>query len=264
MNYLLKSREEKRSVIRKNIFLAFVLVLLFLFLGNVFRSFSSNILLGIADPLWNGKNFVSNLFRSSLDGFFNNADLSNKVSEHELKEKEWQIKSVEFETLKNKIAELESFLDKKDDSKYILANILQKPPVTNFDIFLINSGKKDGIEKEQKVYANNYFPIGQISEVLESNSKVKAYSSNGEKINIRLASSTTEYEAQGRGNGEFSSIIPKDITVSIGNIVMNANDEIIGEVNYVEEDSAKVFQEILFKFPFNFSEINSVYVKIEK
>lgn len=263
MNYLLKSREKKDSV-RKSISVAVIITVILILFSLIFRNITSRILFAIGDPLWNGNNFISKLIRSSFEGFFNSVELSNRIMTYEVKEAEWNVKDQEISVLQNRISEMENIMNRASTSKVVIAGVLKIPPAIPFDTLLIDAGSKNGIAFGQKVYASQAFLMGEISETFPDTAKVKLYSTSGEKFQVRLGASSTTYEAVGRGGGEFSVSAPRDAKIKVGDLALfpGLGGDTAGVVAYVEEDPAKIFEEVYVRFPIPFSLLDTVFIKI--
>src|SRR3989344_3591740 len=69
----------------------------------------------------------------------------------------------------------------------IIAAVSTRPPYSPYDTFVIDAGRRDGVISGDFVLVGDHLIIGEISEVFSNFSKVKAFSSPGEKIKVLLA-----------------------------------------------------------------------------
>jgi cell shape-determining protein MreC len=171
---------------------------------------------------------------------------------------------VEVDELRKENESLKSMLNRSASSTVTLAYILKKPPFTAYDSFIIDVGSKQKIKVGEKVYAPQGILIGEIAEVDPTFSKVKLYSTSGEKYEVLLGVGTSteniQVTATGRGGGSFEISIPKDMKVKIGEPVTipNLSSNIFGIVKEVKREESKTFSTILFSQPINIYQLKWV------
>ncbi len=265
MNYLLKSRDDKKSSVRSSILIAVYITAGLLLFSLIFNTFSRKVFLSLGDSIWNGEGALASVAHFGLEGFFNGHDLALRVSEYEKMEEEWNTYKAEIADLKDEISILKDALGRASSSPFVMAGVLKAPPFLPYDTFIIDAGSSNGLVKGQKVFAKESYIIGEIAEVHNGNAKVKLYSTAGEKMSVRVGSSTELYEATGRGGGEFSITVHRTDLVSSDDLVKfpGIDEDVVGKISDIENDSAKVFKEVFFRFPFSLSNIDKVLVKIE-
>lgn len=110
----------------------------------------------------------------------------------------------------------EDWRRKNEFKNTILATILAKPNKSLYDTVLIDIGEHDGIKIDSMVFADGYVPIGRVSEVNESTSKVVLFSTSGEKNEVVISGQDSFMELVGRGGGNFEMIIPRDFELVNG------------------------------------------------
>lgn len=172
--------------------------------------------------------------------------------------------------------DLKEILNRRVSSNSVVAYILKKPPFSAYDSLIIDIGIKNGISIGDKVYAMGNIIIGEISEVNDVTSKVKLYSSYGEKYDIFIGinknndvSSTTKQKniqatATGRGGGSFEIIVPRDVKVEENDIVTipSLTNSVFGIVKKIIADPARAYSTILFSQPINIYE--QKWVEVDK
>ncbi len=169
-----------------------------------------------------------------------------------------------IDELRKENESLKSLLDRGATTTPTLAYILKKPPFTAYDTFVIDIGKRVGVVVGEKVYGVHEVLIGEIAEVSDSTSKVKLYSSFGEKyeavLDVGTSSEGVQVTATGRGGGSFEIVIPRDMEVKIGDVVTvpNLQTNVFGIVKEIVADDAKTFSTILFSQPINIYELKWV------
>ena len=265
MNYLLKSKGKKpqQSIIK----IVSILVLTVLIILILSTNFSRNILFKIGRPFWS--------FSSSIVSFWNNNDGTFR-SKKSLIEENASLMS-QLQSSKNNLIFLNLVIKENDSLKdllnrkrksdnLILASILVKPGLSPYDTLILDAGTNDGITVGKLVMADASSYIGEISEVSDTSSKVKLYSSPGVKINVLVGPNNIEKEAIGIGDGTFKLEIPKEIGVKVGDnvVIPSMNTNIFGIVEKVESKDTDSFQTVLFKSPINIQELKYVEIVLNQ
>lgn len=161
--------------------------------------------------------------------------------------------------------DLKALLGRSSDrKKNILSAVLVRPSVSPFDIIVIDIGKTSGVKVGDKVLYNGSLIIGTVSEVDIKSSKVKLFSSPGEKNIALIGPKSVQVEVEGFGAGSFVAKLPRDLEIKKGDevIMPDISTSILGFVQKIESGVADSFQEIIFKIPINLSELKWVEVEI--
>ena len=160
--------------------------------------------------------------------------------------------------------DLKSLLGRNDAKKsLVLGAVLEKPSISPFDVVIIDIGKNKGVQKGDKVLYEASIAIGQIEEVCDQSSKVKLYSSPGQKFTIFVGSKSIQAEAEGLGGGNFMVKLPRGIEISEGDsaVVPGISTAVFGFVEKIEIEPTDSFQKIIFKIPLNLTELKWVEVE---
>ncbi len=173
-----------------------------------------------------------------------------------------ELKNVMIDELRKENEYLKSALHRTATSSLIMANILKKPPFSAYDIYIIDIGKVEGVGVGDKVYALGHVLLGEIAESNNYSSKIKLYSSFGEKYEV-LIGNNIQATAIGNGGGSFQVILPRDIKIREDDTVTipNLSQSVFGIVRKVIADPAKTFATILFSQPVNIYEQKVVFVE---
>lgn len=215
--------------------------------------------------------FVMYPIYKSEQSFVNSTQLL-AVSKEEL--------SKENEELKQKIRELENeqqsltlYIQENNELKEIfgrsavrdavLAVVLQKPPISLYDTLVLDIGRSANINVGDRVYVDGDILLGKIVEVNNKTSKVKLYSTPGEKFEVEIGENHIQATATGRGNGNFEVTLPREVEIKEGDTVVipSITPTLFATVSSVSGDPARAFQLILFKTPINIQEIGWVLVE---
>lgn len=160
---------------------------------------------------------------------------------------------------------LKQILGRNVNNKIILAQILSKPNRSPYDIIVIDVGENDGVLVGQRVIANGIVSIGEVAEVSKKDSKVKLYSTPGSKIFAVLEGSQIDVELNGAGSGGFEIIVPKDVSVHVGQAILakSLNLKTIAIVSGVVSNEYDSFKKVLAKSPINIQQTAWVEVVID-
>ena len=161
--------------------------------------------------------------------------------------------------------ELKDILGRSGSENVVLGYILKKPPFTAYDSFILDVGTDQNVALGDKVYALGNILIGEIAEVSKSTSKVKLYSSYGEKYEVLISDKNIQAAATGRGGGSFEIVIPRDIKVAEGDTVTipAISNAVFGNVRQIIADPARAFSTVLFSQPVNIYEQKWVVIFIK-
>ncbi len=159
--------------------------------------------------------------------------------------------------------ELKKGLGRTTTAHITLAYILKKPPFTLYDSYIIDIGKDLNVYIGNKVYAPGGILLGEISHVDAHTSRVKLYSSYGEKFDVFIGEKNIEAEATGRGGGLFEVIVPRDVHIVEGDSVRvpRISGGVFGRVEAITLDSSRSFSSVIFAQPVNIYEQNWVLVE---
>lgn len=208
----------------------FVLILLYLFLPR----FLPSLFTSIAGPFWGIE--------------------KNSLTKPELMFPELQ--NATLTELQKENGELKRLLEMRISSSSLVAYVLKRPPFSAYDAFIISAGSKVGVKNGAKVFAIGNVLIGEIAEVSPTTSKVKLYSSYGEKYEVFIGPKNIQAAATGRGGGSFEVVLPRDVKIQEGDSITipHLTTSVFGIVRKIIADPARAFSTILFSQPINIYE----------
>lgn len=254
-NYL--QRNKRRS--NKKYFVTGVLVFIF---GAIAFSLLDGALVAAVSPVWKAENAVTKRVKNSFS--FLRAK-SSLIAENE--------------SLKLRVAELEAAnlngraaLEREErlfetlgrlPSDSILAGVLSRPPQTAYDVLIADAGEADGVSAGQVVFVPQGGIIGEVEEVFRDNSKIKLYTSSGEKVNAVLERGDIPVIMEGNGGGNFKIILPREITAEPGDRVLSPyfSGELIAVIESVTVKPTDSFKEVLAGAPANMQMIRFVNIR---
>lgn len=161
-------------------------------------------------------------------------------------------------------SKLKVFLEGEENSREALAGVLLAPPVSPYDILVLEAGAREGISIGDAVKTIDGIVLGSISEVFRDFSRATLLSAPGQKVAVRIGDKGIQAEASGVGAGEFHVTLPREFEISIGDAVMfpGIMPKPVGTVGSVEFRDVDFLQLISFRSPVNFSALK--FVLIEK
>ncbi len=227
-------------------------------------SWAGRTLQGIALPFWKTRTAVvetvspyQSAFTSKRALFTENEDLKSKLSEIEAKMQNYQ-------TLLDENTQLKEAFGRKESGEQLLAAILVKPGQSLYDTLIVDAGTDLGVAVGQKVFSDGNILIGEVAEVYAHSSKIKMYSSAGEKLSVIISGKDITTEAEGRGGGNFEMIFPRDVDIPKGTEVVlpGIHPYLVGLVDDIISDPRDPLQKVLLRSPVNVQELK--FVQIEK
>lgn len=263
MSYLL----DKKNKIKKIKIIATILIVLsFLFY------FRNGILSGLSSathfvfrPILSVGNSIGNKFEN-IGAYFNSKKLLSLENETlRLEKSANEAKISNYNSVLDENVKLKEILGRIPENKtMILASILVKPNRSPYDTLVIDIGVKDGAYVGQNVFALGNIPIGKISEIYESTSKVVLYSSPGERNDVFISGKDVLMQIVGRGGGNFEMILPRDFVLEKGTEVVlpGITPKVVGVVDTILSDPRDSYQKALLKSPVNIFELK--FVEVEK
>ncbi len=257
MNYDIRSNNRRQNIISNPIKIVFSITILLIIINFFFPRLLSSTFTIIVSPFWNIEQNVKygNSFVSVSNLIKENEDLKKKIEENE--SKYYFLEYIEKENIT-----LKEIMNHSRGGESILAMIMKKPPFSAYDIFIIDMGIKDGIEEGDRVYALGNILIGEIAEAESHTSKVKLYSSYGERFNIFIGDNNIETVAIGMGGGSFQAELPRDTEIIVGDYVSipDLTDSFTGKVYEIVKDPSEPFSKILIRQPVNIYELKWVLI----
>ncbi len=262
MNYLLKSSQPKKSLGGKILFFIVFVIVVSLF----FTPFGKKSVKVIAMPFLKLSTSIKDFSSRNVQVFASKKTLieeNQKISEElALKEKDLKF----MEVLKEENLELKGIKENRNHYSIVIAAVVSRPSKTPYDTLIVDSGLQTGISIGDRVMVDGDVFIGEVYEVSSNSSKVRLYSSPGNRTEILIGEITTQKEAIGMGAGNFKVELSKEIQVKEGDsvVIPSITANIFGVVEKIEEKTADSFKTVLFKSPVNIQEIRFVEILAKK
>lgn len=261
MSYLLDKRKKRKKYTTVAIFI-FAILIIFYFRNGLFNGLS---FVGstIFRPVLIAGRSIGGKFGGVGAYFSSKSSLSseNESLRNQLLENNALVSNYNSVVSENNI--LKDTLGRKDENMdLVLAAILAKPNQSAYDILVVDVGANRGISVGNTVFAFGGVPIGKVSDVFPSSSKVTLFSTSGEKTQGILGANNTFMEVLGRGGGNFEIVLPRDFSVVNGDQVVlpGITPRVFGIVETVISDPRDSFIKALLVSPVNVQELKFVEV----
>lgn len=264
MNYLLRNNSRPRNKNRRLKIAAITIIFAAIFLISLTGAFKG-FLNKIALPFWKFDGYAIQKFSNTFSVISSKRSLilENRRLVSELKKNEADLSIRKIIQKENE--DLKVLLGRDEiKNNAVLAAVLVRPSASPFDVIIIDIGKNKGVKAGDRVMYESSIAIGEVEEVYEESSKVKMYSSPGEKFLALVGERSVQVEAEGLGGGNFSAKLPRDMEVKEGDaaVVPSIATSVFGFVRKIELNPTDSFQKIIFKIPANLSELKWVTVEI--
>jgi cell shape-determining protein MreC len=189
----------------------------------------------------------------------------------------------ENSTLRDKIAELErlntaqsseiqrllqrtEIAPLRPEHSYIAVEIVQKPPISALDTYLVDAGWADGVRKGDSAWSARGSVLGDVVDVYKHSATIRLHSFPTQEtdalldLNDSLPSVATssirgslQIKLIGRGGGNFVAQIPRDMPVEKGASVFLSGHEkiLLGNVYAIQSKPTDPYAELLIRYTEN-------------
>lgn len=263
MSYHIKTKPRKNIPFSHALKIITIFLVLVFLIGKLFPSIFFKALEPIAKPIWDIRNSIGDSLLKKFSFITSKTTLideNNKLKESLLSA------NIELENLDSVLRENEILKREfaSTSSKFIPARVVTRPNQSAYDMFIVDMGEnKTSVGK--RVYGLGGVLLGEISEVFGHTAKVRLYSNPGLQTQVEIAKSNTPLLLTGRGSGNFSVVVPKDVSIAHGDLVIapSFDSQIIARVGSIEETEADSFKTVLLSYPLNIFELNWVQISNE-
>lgn len=97
-----------------------------------------------------------------------------------------------------------------------IAGVLARPPLTPYDVLIVDSGSEQGVRAGDRVFAQGGVPVGLVADVSAHESRVKLFSSGGYETYGWIGEERHAVTFVGQSMGAFYVAVPRDIEISVG------------------------------------------------
>lgn len=253
----------------KGRFLDLGLPLLFvgaLFLFHLFYpSALSELAANVATPFWNAESSVSETIHRMFYFFSSKQSLADDVERlsAELENSRTLLLDRSLLVEENRLLK-EQLGRRAKKGERLIGAILATPPRSPYDSAIIDIGEADGVAVGNLVLSGSAV-LGEVGVVHAHTSVVEFFSTAGKKASVSILheGKAVPVEGVGRGGGEFSVRLPKEVTLFVGDSVVmpGFNPHLFAAVEIIESSVADSFQVVRFKNPVSLSTLRLLEVE---
>lgn len=254
--------------------IVFILVIGFTVGGRDRISIIENALGNLVRPVQGAFNSVGTFLSEKIDPVVNiwstykrNGELA---AENELLKRELISQTLtkqEYNSLKN-LRKALNYVEDNNISYYITSDVISKDAGNWYNMFVIDTGSKDGITKQSMVY-NGEGLVGMVYEVGEDWSKVITIIDNKSTVGFEILDVERNYD--GKINGSVSADLSGELfdpqaVIYVGDRLITSGLGVypkgifIGVVKEIVEDPDSLLKRIIVEPAVNFKKIDRVFV----
>ena len=160
--------------------------------------------------------------------------------------------------------DLKSRLGRNAEVSVILAAVLQRPPGTPYDSFIIDAGSSAGLLEGQLVSAGGNALIGRVGEVSGKSARVVLFSAPGleHQALIERAGRSITLSVVGEGAGAMVAQVPAGTGARVGDRILfpGIHSAMSAEVSHVELRQEDAFEKVYLHLPANIFELRFVEI----
>lgn len=191
----------------------FVLVFIFAILRFVFPG----VLVSIASPLWSaGSSFSSGV--GNVGSFF--SDKATLTSERDRLLAENAAYYAKNVVLNARVKDLERLLgDRTDPVGGILAGVLSRPPVSPYDVLIVDVGSNARVSVGSRADGPGGMPLGSVESVTKNSARILLYSTPGKETESWIGETRIPVTLVGEGSGAMSAVVAREAGIAVGDLV---------------------------------------------
>lgn len=189
-----------------------ILVLFF-----VLRSFVPGSITFLATPFWlTGNALTAGVGNTGT--FF--SDKESLASERDRLRTENAALASRYEVLAAREADLRVLLGARTEpEKGILAGVLSRPPVSPYDMLIVDAGANAGIASGLRVLGAGGVPLGTVDSVSADSSRIMLYSTPQRETESWVSDARIPVTLIGEGSGAFSADVIRESGIKEGDLV---------------------------------------------
>ena len=106
----------------------------------------------------------------------------------------------------------------------ILASVLARPPVSPYDLYVIDQGTNAGVRVGARVEGPGGAPVGTVEDAGPATARVLLYSATGRTTEGWAGETRMPITLEGAGAGSFRASLPRESAVAVGDQVYVSGD----------------------------------------
>jgi cell shape-determining protein MreC len=101
----------------------------------------------------------------------------------------------------------------------IVAAVLARPPVSPYDMLVVDQGARAGVTEGSAVYGAGGIPVGTVADVVQNSARVSLYSTTGRVTEGWLGANRLPVQLIGAGAGAFDARVDAATGILVGDAV---------------------------------------------
>ena len=201
--------------------------------------------------------------------FTKKPEIQKEIQELQYQKALFEAKSFELEKLKKENSLLKEALKIKEkfQKKIILANVIGASPFNLDPCFLIDKGKKDGVEEGDIVLLNEKILVGKVKKVKENFSEVSTFFDKENSVTVTLKNRDLVGTLKAENQNIFLDLIPKNASLKEGETIYSSGFDfkyprgfLVGKIKKIEVKEDLPFLKIEIKLPYKWYQLSQVLV----
>jgi len=191
----------------------FVLVLI----CAILRFLLPGVLVSVASPFWStGSSLAAGV--GNVGSFFSDkATLTNERDRLLSENAAYYAKNAALDA---RVTDLERLLgDRTERVDGILAGVLSRPPVSPYDVLIVDAGAEAGVSIGNRADGPGGMPLGVVESVTNTSSRILLYSTPGNETESWIGETRIPVTLVGEGSGAMSAVVAREAGILVGDLV---------------------------------------------
>lgn len=191
----------------------FILVLIF----AVLRFLLPGTLITVAKPFWfAGTSLTAGV--GNVGSFFTDkTDLANHRDQLLAENAVYFAKNAALDA---RVKDLERLLgDRTEPVGGILAGVLSRPPVSAYDVLIVDAGSDAGVSVGSRADGPGGMPLGAVESVTKTSARILLYSTPAKETESWIGDARIPVTLVGEGSGAMSAVVAREAGIVVGDLV---------------------------------------------
>lgn len=228
----------------------------------IFFSYLGSGLFTLASPVWRSDTSIK---RALQNGYLSLRSKDHLIRENETLKRDLQAQNELLLSLQSISSSRDELLLSygREQIFYTPASVLVHPPKTPYDILVLDVGENGGVKLGSLVTEPGGTLLGTIVEVFSKTSKVRLYTTSGERTDALLERGSVPVELRGRGGGNFVLTVPREAPVEIGDRILSPHLDasLLAVVGDIETSPTDAFKTVYARAPSTPTSLTKVLIK---
>ena len=230
------------------------------------RLFLSPVMFSLSNGLFSIKITIADTYNSFHSWFSTKSTLENTIN----------LLEAENNAMENEIAKKDALIASYDNvyktNTTVTASTLEvfplfSPLASLYGSFLISKGFSSEIVEGLIVYGSGYIPLGKVTKVGTHTSEVQLLSASGNELEGIVVGSSTDkviLRLTGMGGGDYSALLPKEVEIELGAVVMwKENPKMkLGTVVLIDNTPQAIAQKLLIRGTYSPTNAPQLYIDL--